>query len=186
MRFVIAFLLTALLYPAGMADEGMAGVLFAKGAVIFELVPGGAAEKAGLQAGDLLTSIAGTSVVGFSKPQLLAAIRRPVASTGTVEVERGGAKLRYDLTWTPIPPSLTRRDGHEVDGWVECLDGDQLGIFLEVPVGHSLPVGTKIVLPSAAAYGLATVTRGVSHFRVEARVVQAVPLQLWDRVVVAP
>jgi putative serine protease PepD len=61
------------------------------------LVPGGPAEKAGLQPGDVITAIDGTPVTDSS--ELIVAIRsREPGDTVTLTVQRGGSEQKIDVT----------------------------------------------------------------------------------------
>ena len=59
------------------------------------------AEKAGMQSGDIITSIDGTSTVNMAIDEAVGLIRGPVGTTGTLGVQRAGQK-------NPITVSITR------------------------------------------------------------------------------
>lgn len=62
---------------------------FSVGAKVEKVTPGGAAQKAGIQAGDVITKFNGTEIIGSS--ELTAAVRQlPAGATATVEYTRNG------------------------------------------------------------------------------------------------
>ncbi|WP_026375865.1 DegQ family serine endoprotease [Aestuariibacter salexigens] len=81
-------------------DAGLAEAMNAEvniGAFVSEVTPDSAADKAGLQAGDIITAVNGNKLSGFQE------LRAKVASLGagaeiTVEVLRQGERLELDVT----------------------------------------------------------------------------------------
>ena len=86
-------LLGALVSDAMSSEDG-AG--FSIGVTVVELTPGGAAEKAGILAGDVITSMNGKSVTTAS--ELTAAVRQePAGSKVKIEAIRNDIKLTFDV-----------------------------------------------------------------------------------------
>jgi Trypsin-like serine proteases, typically periplasmic, contain C-terminal PDZ domain len=91
----------------GFASHGLLGALvtdsvipnssFASGAEIVELTPGGAAELAGLQAGDVVVLFDGQRIEGSG--ELTAAVRaQPAGAEIEIEALRDGQRLSFDVT----------------------------------------------------------------------------------------
>jgi carboxyl-terminal processing protease len=75
------------------------------------VVPGTPADKAGLQAGDILTSIGGTTTKGMSIPNASNLLRGKAGSTIVVKVVRnGGAETPYPIERAEVqPPTVVFR-----------------------------------------------------------------------------
>ncbi len=88
------------LFGAMVSDNGSAksaAVGFSTGAKVQKLTTGGAAEKAGLQVGDVVTRFDGHLIA--SSGDLTAAVRfLPAHSKATVEVTRGAKSLTFNVT----------------------------------------------------------------------------------------
>ena len=88
------------LFGALVSDNGSAksaAVGFSTGAKVQKLTAGGAAEKAGLQVGDVVTKFDGQLIA--SSGDLTAAVRfLPAHAKATVEVNRSGKILTFDVT----------------------------------------------------------------------------------------
>ena len=93
---------------SGSASHGLLGALvsdaasstsaaaFSNGAKIEKLTPGGAAEKAGLKAGDVVIAFNGQSISSAS--ELTAAVRLEKANTkATIVVVRGGKEVTINV-----------------------------------------------------------------------------------------
>lgn len=81
------------------------------GAYIIEVVSGGAAEEAGIKAGDKLISAEGVSLAGFTVEMIAEIVRGPVGSCVNLTVEREGEILsfnvvRYAMMSSPVSASL--------------------------------------------------------------------------------
>jgi len=88
------------LFGALVSDNGStksAAVGFSTGAKVQKLTPGGAAERAGIKAGDVITVFDGHLIA--SSGDLTACVRfLPANSKATVEVDRAGKTLTFDVT----------------------------------------------------------------------------------------
>ena len=74
-------------------------------AVVIEVIPGGPAEKLGMQAGDRLLKVDTTSIAGVSFPQdsMVRRIKGPTGSKVIVTVKRGGEVIPFEITRGVIP-----------------------------------------------------------------------------------
>jgi S1-C subfamily serine protease len=84
--------------------ESTANSYSGSGAVISAVVPGSAAEAAGLSAGDLILSVGGHTI---SSPDELSAIvltQKPGASISAVYLDQSGATQTTNLTLASGPP----------------------------------------------------------------------------------
>jgi carboxyl-terminal processing protease len=83
--------------------------------VIVSVLPGTPARAAGLQAGDVITTIDGRSVKGMTPDQAVGRIKGPAGTDVVVGVERGGEALEFTITRASIElPNLrayTTNDG---------------------------------------------------------------------------
>lgn len=69
---------------------------FTVGAKVEKVTPGGAAQKAGIKAGDVITKFNGTAIIGSS--ELTAAVRQlPAGATATVEYTRNGVSKTIEV-----------------------------------------------------------------------------------------
>lgn len=62
--------------------------------VVDRLIPGSAAEAAGVKAGDRLLTVAGAELVGLTLPELIARMAGPVGSTLKIQVQASGGGAR--------------------------------------------------------------------------------------------
>ena len=86
-------LLGALVSDAQSSDSGSS---FSVGVRVEELSPGGAAELAGIQVGDIITHFNGTEVKSAS--ELTASVRQePAGTEATIDVLRGEVKLKFKV-----------------------------------------------------------------------------------------
>jgi len=70
--------------------------------VIVSPLAGGPAEAAGLQSGDVITSVDGASADGMLVDQVIAEVRGPAGSSVTVGVERDGEPMTFTITRAAI------------------------------------------------------------------------------------
>jgi putative serine protease PepD len=86
-------LLGALVSDSMSSEDGTG---FSIGVTVVELTPGGAAEKAGILAGDVITTMNGKPVTSAS--ELTAAVRQePAGSKVKIELIRNDVKLSFDV-----------------------------------------------------------------------------------------
>jgi hypothetical protein len=193
------------LYPDPFEPEGLAGVdiesVVTEGAVIAEVVPESSATRAGLLAGDVVTSIAGRPMAGLTRWEALAACRRPQNSTCWFEVNRSGKTLRFQLRWAPTPASILASSWTEAvrhgkaEGRIEKIADHRFGLLLDTPVGMNVPIGATVLVPlenpsiQFRQLVQGKVTRRVSPFRLEADALEtqtqsSAQQQLWRRALV--
>ena len=74
-------------------------------AVVIEVIPGGPAEKLGMQPGDRLLKVDTTSIAGVSFPQdsMVRRMKGPSGTKVTVTVKRGSEVIPFDITRAKIP-----------------------------------------------------------------------------------
>ena len=74
-------------------------------AVVIEVIPGGPAEKLGMQAGDRLLKVDTTSIAGVSFPQdsMVRRMKGPTGTKVTVTVKRGSEVIPFEITRGKIP-----------------------------------------------------------------------------------
>jgi putative serine protease PepD len=86
-------LLGALVSDAMSAEDGTG---FSIGVTVVELTPGGAAEQAGILAGDVITSLNGKPLTTAS--ELTAAVRQePAGAKVKIEANRNDIKMTFDV-----------------------------------------------------------------------------------------
>jgi carboxyl-terminal processing protease len=88
-----------------------------KSLLVTQVVEGGPAQKAGLQAGDLIISIDGKTTAGLTTPDESKLLRGPAGTTVTVIIQRQGAPA-------PITVSIVRAFIHEPSVLTRTLDGN--------------------------------------------------------------
>lgn len=74
-------------------------------AVVIEVIPGGPAEKLGMQAGDRLLKVDTVAIAGCSYPQdsMVRRMKGPSGTKVTVTVKRGSEVIPFDITRAKIP-----------------------------------------------------------------------------------
>ena len=74
-------------------------------AVVIEVIPGGPAEKLGMQPGDRLLKVDTTSIAGVSFPQdsMVRRMKGPSGTKVTVTVRRGSEDIPFEITRAKIP-----------------------------------------------------------------------------------
>ncbi len=77
---------------------------------VSSVLPGDPAEQAGMKAGDVITGVNGTSMVGQNTDAVVAKIRGDIGTTVKVTVDRGGQSLDFNITRQNITaPSVTSK-----------------------------------------------------------------------------
>lgn len=197
---VLVWLLTLAAWAqiySDLKEEGVAGVQLERGAqgiLIKEVLPGSPAEQAGLLKGDVILTIAGTSVTELPLIQALAHFRQPAGTQAPLQVRRGEDTRNVSLTWLAIPPPLlaqleaqVKAKKSAVSGVVERVQGNSVGILLESPVARAFAPGALVgLMPDETVVGEARVTRVVTPFRLEAELKPGSVAKEWERVVVTP
>ena len=74
-----------------------------KGLEIVTITEGGPAQKAGLQVGDIITTVDGNSVEGLSLSEAHAYLQGDVGTKTELKILRGGETLTATATWEKIP-----------------------------------------------------------------------------------
>ena len=96
-----------------------------EGVFIFSVEEGGAAEKAGLQMGDVITKVDGTEIKSLE--DLNAAKKRySVGDTVTLTIYRGGESITKSLTFGAVPPEQQTASVEEAPA-IQQPDGGQRG-----------------------------------------------------------
>ena len=74
-------------------------------AIVIEVIPGGPAEKIGMQAGDRLLRVDTTGIagVGFPQDSMVRRMKGPSGTKVTVTVMRGNEKIPFEITRDKIP-----------------------------------------------------------------------------------
>ncbi|NPV88485.1 PDZ domain-containing protein [Coprothermobacteraceae bacterium] len=67
------------------------------GVVVVKVVPGSPAEQAGIKAGDIITKVDGTSVIGWSVDQVSALIKGEEGTLVSVTVNRAGTEISFSM-----------------------------------------------------------------------------------------
>ena len=94
--------------------------------VVFQVQPGSAAEKAGLEPGDRIISVDGSSIETFSDLQRYVSMRPGIKIVAGVE--RDGKEL--DLTMTPISTEIADQFGNKMEvGLIGVVSNAQAGNF---------------------------------------------------------
>jgi carboxyl-terminal processing protease len=84
---------------------------------VSNVVPGGPADKAGVQQDDLITAIDGTSIKGWTTDHASAHLRGKEGTTVTLTIVRGGKLL-------PSPITITRAKIHQMSVYERMLPGN--------------------------------------------------------------
>ncbi len=112
-----------------------------EGVYIYSVVAGNAAEKAGLQVGDVITKVGDTTV---SSMEDLTAVKKQYAAGDTTAftVYRGGKTITVDVTWDSLPadqqtaaqkqqqqqmPNQNGQNGQSYDDFFRYFFGNQFG-----------------------------------------------------------
>ena len=96
-----------------------------EGVFIFSVEEGGAAEKAGLQMGDVITKVDGTEIKSLE--DLNADKKRySVGDTVTLTIYRGGESITKSLTFGAVPPEQQTASVEEAPA-IQQPDGGQRG-----------------------------------------------------------
>jgi serine protease Do len=150
--------------------QKLLGIEDARGAVVLEVVPGEAAEKAGLQRYDVITAVSGRPVAdGDQLVQLIA--EKPPGTTVVLAVLRDGKRLELPALLTErglSPEEVQEEDGEEE--WEEdhSAEGDALGLVVgemgkEIAAELRLPADRRGVMVKEVvglAGGLEVVAQG--------------------------
>lgn len=99
------------------------GLLRPRGAIVSELWPGGAAEQAGLERGDVLIAVDGTDINDEAGARFRFATRT-IGETADITVLRGGDELTFEVVAMPAP-GLEEGESLQVDG-ANPLRGSEL------------------------------------------------------------
>ena len=91
-------------------------------AVVIEVIPGGPAERVGMQAGDRILKVDETPIAGVSFPQdsMVRRMKGPTGTHVTVTVSRGGETIPFEISRGRIPT-------HSVDA--SFMVGDTVGFI---------------------------------------------------------
>ncbi len=89
----------------GFEEEGIGVKIYplAKKAMIIDVVIGGAAEKAGLKRGDLITKVNGKSVLGLRMDTIANRIKGPDSTTVQLTFERNQQTKNISIRRSPVP-----------------------------------------------------------------------------------
>lgn len=117
----------------------------AKGHVVTKIYQGGAAEKAGIREGDLITHLDEQAV---QQEDLLTAIRnKPIGTTFKFTVQRGSESLHLPLT-TVFPPQITdptyERDAQEVAELKQLVGQLQFEVSLRKDINRVYKLKSQI------------------------------------------
>jgi serine protease Do len=101
--------LGVMIQPVDAALGKALGLKGAKGALVAEVVPGGAADRAGVKSGDLIVAVDGTPVPSSEElPRIVA--RHAPGSNAKVEVLRGGNRHSIDIGLDELKDDASRAD----------------------------------------------------------------------------
>lgn len=88
--------------------------------VVVSPLEGGPAEAAGLQAGDVFTSVDGQSIQGMLVDSVIAEVRGPAGTTVTVGIDRGDQHLEFTITRASIDiPIVSSRMIDDTTGYLD-------------------------------------------------------------------
>ncbi len=107
--------------------------------VVLAPIPGTPAFEAGIQSGDWIVDIDGTSTVGMAREDAIRLMRGPPGEPVTVTVDRDGEKLTFNLVRAAIPVPSVHGDWRQPDGsWEFHLkEHPRIGYFRLLQFGHN-------------------------------------------------
>lgn len=74
---------------------------------IVSVIEGGPAEAAGLQSGDVMVTVDGESIEGWTSEEIVAAVRGPEGEPVTLEIDRSGEIIEFTIVRAPIVVPVT-------------------------------------------------------------------------------
>ena len=74
---------------------------------IVSVIEGGPAEAAGLKSGDVMLTVDGESLLGWTSEEIVAAVRGPEGESVTIEIERDGVPISFTIVRAPITVPVT-------------------------------------------------------------------------------
>ncbi len=77
---------------------------------IVSVIDDGPAQEAGLMSGDVMVSVDGESILGWTSEEIVAAVRGPEGEAVTIEIDRDGVIISFTIVRAPITVPVTETE----------------------------------------------------------------------------